>query len=222
MQVIKIMLRETAQLIRDLWRVQRIAARGPGYSTVHNYQFFRHILFSLSGTPRRCLMLGVYHARDLMMLSDLISREFASDADSIEFTGVDKFEDAACDDWPKEKTGMGWAEAGFGTAPALDAAKRMVKTYCAKPKIDLQQAHAEKFLAAAPRGFYDWIYIDTAHDYESTRHIIELARPCLKPGGILSGDDYSDIGTWGVKRAVREMCPTHFVWRGWLWYVQGP
>jgi len=59
--------------------------------------------------------------------------------------------------------------------------------------------------------FFDWVYLDTDHSYETTQRELELLRPKMKPGGIIAGHDYI-IGNWnggiryGVIEAVREFC----------------
>jgi hypothetical protein len=64
----------------------------------------------------------------------------------------------------------------------------------------------------------DWVYIDGNHSYEFVRQDLELWLPKLRPGGLLTGDDY----TWGredgypVKRAVDELVASgraEWVWR---------
>lgn len=63
-------------------------------------------------------------------------------------------------------------------------------------------------------GYFDWIYIDTDHSYETTRDELELYAPKMKPGGIIAGHDYK-IGNWismyryGVIEAVHEFCVKH-------------
>lgn len=63
-------------------------------------------------------------------------------------------------------------------------------------------------------GYFDWIYIDTDHSYETTRDELELYAPKIKPGGIIAGHDYK-IGNWismyryGVIEAVHEFCVKH-------------
>lgn len=60
-------------------------------------------------------------------------------------------------------------------------------------------------------GFFDWVYLDTDHSYDTTNRELELLRPKMKPGGIIAGHDYI-IGNWnsgvryGVIEAVREFC----------------
>ncbi len=58
---------------RDLISVVRISARGPGYSGLAHYRFFRHMLFDTRPAIRKVLILGVYFGRDIMMIADLMS-----------------------------------------------------------------------------------------------------------------------------------------------------
>lgn len=62
--------------------------------------------------------------------------------------------------------------------------------------------------------YFDWIYIDTDHSYETTRDELQLYAPKMKPGGIMGGHDYR-MGNWvsmyryGVIEAVHEFCVKH-------------
>ena len=66
-------------------------------------------------------------------------------------------------------------------------------------------------IAACQDEYFDWVYLDTDHTYNTTRRELELLRPKMKKGGIISGHDYI-IGNWnagyryGVVEAVREFC----------------
>jgi hypothetical protein len=52
--------------------------------------------------------------------------------------------------------------------------------------------------------FFDVVYIDAAHDYESVFLDVEMASRLLKPGGILCGDDFT---AWNsVREAVEQWC----------------
>lgn len=59
--------------------------------------------------------------------------------------------------------------------------------------------------------YFDWIYIDTDHMYETTRDELCLFAPKMKSGGIIAGHDYVK-GNWisslryGVVEAVHEFC----------------
>jgi Methyltransferase domain len=54
--------------------------------------------------------------------------------------------------------------------------------------------------------YFDWIYIDGNHLYEFAIRDLHLYHRKIKPGGFLTGDDYSEGGWWhgGVKKAVDE------------------
>lgn len=162
------------------------------------------------------LLLGVYFGRDLMMIADIARKRSAP----LCVTGVDKFTDEYCDDWPEAKRGMSWEAAGFGSSPSLQRTRETAGRFCDGITVKLVAARAEEFLGGCPEERYGWIYIDTSHDYESTKRLIELALQVLRPPAILSGDDYSNEGTWGVKSAVRDSLGACLVWGGRIWYTQ--
>lgn len=64
--------------------------------------------------------------------------------------------------------------------------------------------------------YFDWIYIDTSHDYITTKAELEKFSRKMKSNGIISGHDYS-MGNWakmfkyGVIEAVHEFCVNY----GW-------
>ena len=39
-------------------------------------------------------------------------------------------------------------------------------------------------------GFFDWLYLDADHSYESVKKDLEHFAPLIKKGGYLTGDDY--------------------------------
>ena len=63
--------------------------------------------------------------------------------------------------------------------------------------------------------YFDFIYIDAAHDYRSVKEDLEAWWPKLKSGGILSGHDYfEDTRVWrgeevGVYKAVNELAESN-------------
>jgi hypothetical protein len=60
-------------------------------------------------------------------------------------------------------------------------------------------------------GYFDFIYIDTDHSYQTTRDELIAYEPKMKSGAIIAGHDYS-MGNWissykyGVIEAVHEFC----------------
>lgn len=65
-----------------------------------------------------------------------------------------------------------------------------------------------------PSDYFDWIYIDTSHSYETTKAELELYAEKVKQGGYMAGHDFI-IGNWnsmiryGVIEAVYEFCVKH-------------
>ena len=43
--------------------------------------------------------------------------------------------------------------------------------------------------------YFDWVYLDTDHELESTRRQLKLCQKIVKPGGLICGDDY-DKDNW--------------------------
>jgi Methyltransferase domain len=69
--------------------------------------------------------------------------------------------------------------------------------------------HRETSVAAAPAipdESLDWVYVDGDHTYDAVRNDLEAWAPKVKPGGLLTGDDYGSFGWWegDVQRAVDE------------------
>lgn len=60
-------------------------------------------------------------------------------------------------------------------------------------------------------GYFDWVYIDGDHSFQTVLADLQLCMAKVKPGGIIAGDDF----TWGpdegypVQRAVTEFVQRH-------------
>jgi hypothetical protein len=194
----------------DLERLAEFSRCVPGYSDARHYQFFRHLL--VSADIANILILGVYFGRDITFLLEAARRANRR----VTITGVDKFSDDECADWPAEKRGCTWEQAGFGAAPSLEAATAHINPFRAGAAVNLIRQHDATFLAET-KAQYDLIYLDTSHDYETVLRQMRQAAPRLTRNGILAGGDYSDAGTWGVHRALSEAAPGHTIFAGWLW-----
>lgn len=64
----------------------------------------------------------------------------------------------------------------------------------------------------------DCVFIDAGHDEESVTADIQAWRPKVKPGGILSGDDYT-FGWPGVMAAVDRLVPDRKL-MGQTWWIE--
>ncbi len=193
---------------------ERIEAQCQGWSGSAHWSWQRNLLAKVPSIRDICI-LGVYHGRDTAYAAALL-REFRGEGYHI--TAVDLFQDDPCEDWPDDKRALTWEEAGFGKSPTLERAQANLDALGLSDAVTFLKRDAVAFLEETDQDF-DLIYIDTSHDYESTRKTIEAALPRLRPLGMLSGDDFSDQGTWGVERAVRECCTNVRVYAGVIWYA---
>jgi Methyltransferase domain len=194
----------------DTRRMEGIRQTVAGYSEGAHYAFFKHLL--ASAPIKKLLILGVYHGRDVAYLMDA-ARALGR---SLQVVGVDKFSDDFCQDWPKERHSLNWQQAGFGTSPSFEAAQANIARLGFSDRVTLIKERDEVFLASCSDRF-DAIYIDTSHDYDTVARQIRQTVGLLTDDGLLCGDDYSDQGTWGVKRAINEFVPGHVVFANWIW-----
>ncbi len=187
----------------------------PGWSDMKQYAFFKDLLAAVP-TIRDVLILGVYYGRDIAFLLDVCARYHPER--ELNVLGVDKFSAEPCDDWPKDKRGMTWEQAGFGPAPSFEKALHNVQALNhGNRRVALVQRDASAFLCET-KLLFDVVYEDTSHDYETCKRIIQLAPNVTRGDAIIAGDDYSDAGTWGVKRAVTACFNSHHVFADWIWY----
>ena len=188
-----------------------------GWTDAKHWNFQRELLSKIPGIRKVC-MLGVYMGRDTAYMATHLGDQRP---DGHHIDAVDLFSEEACADWAPEKRGLTWEEAGFGQAPAMEKVRQNLGLLGLDANVTLHQQDACEFLRNS-QDTYDLIYIDTSHDYETTRDTILAALPRLSEVGVMCGDDYSDEGTWGVKKAVTELCPDHRVFMGWIWYAPKP
>ena len=62
-----------------------------------------------------------------------------------------------------------------------------------------------------PNEYFDWVYIDAGHSFESCHEDLHAWFPKIKKHGYITGHDYNDdeeaiAKGYGVKRAVDEFC----------------
>lgn len=83
-------------------------------------------------------------------------------------------------------------------------------------RVSIHRGYSTTILPTFPDHYFDWVYLDTDHTYETTRDELQLLANKVKPGGIIAGHDYI-TGDWkmrnryGVVEAVNEFC----VENGW-------
>lgn len=192
-------------------RKQEIDQQCPGWSSDVHWLFFRELLSDPS--IRDVCVLGVCHGRDIAYIANMLQRAKRA---SYSITGIDLFADTPGADWREEQRNLTWQQAGFGPAPDLARTAQNLSRLGLKGQVSLQKADARDFLIQVGMT-YDLIYVDVSHDYATTKEMIRLSTPRLREDGILGGDDFSNQGTWGVERAVRESFLQFSLFGGWIW-----
>jgi hypothetical protein len=74
-------------------------------------------------------------------------------------------------------------------------------------RVKIHRGYSQDILDQIPDGYFDWIYIDGNHLYEYVKSDLQLSFRKTRPGGYITGDDYTEGGWWaaGVKKAVDEL-----------------
>ncbi|HPD17894.1 MAG TPA: class I SAM-dependent methyltransferase [Planctomycetota bacterium] len=65
-----------------------------------------------------------------------------------------------------------------------------------------------------PDGHFDWVFLDANHGFAGMMQDLEAWFPKVKPGGYITGHDYTDVKGYGVIQAVdefRQRAPVHLV-----------
>jgi hypothetical protein len=207
---------------QDAERVAAINVAIPGWSDAKQYAFFKGVLQELPWIVD-ILIVGVYQGRDIAYILDLAKRYHPNRA--LYITGVDKFSDTPCDDWPDSKRHLAWGDAGFGAAPARSLAIANLKAsfeYGDNITATIIEHDDAEWLDEVERKF-DLAYFDTSHDYATVRRQLRQSPNVTREQSLICGDDYSDVsnhegGSWGVKRAVTEGTKQHHVFANWIWY----
>ena len=104
----------------------------------------------------------------------------------------------------------GWSQDGYGLDKKREVLDRFT-TEIRNGKIEVIHKLSHEAAALFPDDYFDFVYIDTDHTYETTKLELELYRKKIKPGGYLCGDDYvvgnvSGSLHYGVIAAVSEFC----------------
>ena len=74
-------------------------------------------------------------------------------------------------------------------------------------QVTVHRGESVDVLSALPDASLDWVYVDGNHTYEFVAQDLRLSLAKVKPGGLVTGDDYGEDGWWegGVKQAVDEL-----------------
>jgi len=77
-------------------------------------------------------------------------------------------------------------------------------------KVAIEEGLNHIMMARYPDRFFDLVYVDAGHDYESVKRDANLAKEKLKPGGVIVFNDYIMFdhitgSPYGVVQAVNEL-----------------
>ena len=89
--------------------------------------------------------------------------------------------------------------------------KNTFSTEIKEGKIIINRGKSTEILSSFDDNYFDFIYIDTDHSYETTKQELEICQQKVKGNGIIAGHDFC-CGYWdsylkyGVEEAVYEFC----------------
>jgi hypothetical protein len=80
--------------------------------------------------------------------------------------------------------------------------------------VEINKGYSTEILKSFPDKYFDWVYIDTVHDYLLTKQELEICLVKVKDNGIIAGHDYTTRSRsagvkLGVIEAVHEFCNTY-------------
>jgi Methyltransferase domain len=98
----------------------------------------------------------------------------------------------------------------------LDSIRSRHATLIATGALRVHRGKSVDVIPMFPNTYFDWIYIDTDHAYETTLAELHAAVPKMKPDGIIAGHDFCPgnvIAPWPY--GVVEACGRFCVEAGW-------
>jgi hypothetical protein len=139
-------------------------------------------------------------AAELGVLKGDISREIVQNLEPTRLHLVDPWYLLGAE-WP-------WEHGDRSTIHALTGILQDFDSEIARGQVVLDVAYDQDFLATVPDGFFDWVYLDTTHEYQQTKLELQLLQKKVKPSGIIAGDDWQPDPAHrhhGVYKAVQEL-----------------
>lgn len=94
--------------------------------------------------------------------------------------------------------------------------KKLFKKEIENGEVEIHIGYSTDVVDSFPNAYFDWVYIDTDHSYETTKSELEKYASKVKKDGLICGHDFVQ-GYWegmvryGVIEAVYEFCVNH----GW-------
>jgi hypothetical protein len=102
-----------------------------------------------------------------------------------------------------------WGSGNRSTVLALTRLMRRLEPYLVDGRVVLHIGDDLEVLPKFEPEFFDWLYIDSSHEYNHTRKELDIAQRIIRNGGLICGDDWRDDPNhrhYGVRKAVEEFC----------------
>jgi hypothetical protein len=113
----------------------------------------------------------------------------------------------AIDPWYLLGAEWTWDSGDPSTSNALAAIIRRCADELVSRRLVLHVGFDLEVMKGLADGSFDWVYLDSSHQYQHTVAELDLLCSKVKPGGFITGDDWQSAVTHkhhGVCRAVRE------------------
>jgi methyltransferase family protein len=124
------------------------------------------------------------------------------------------------DPWTyQERYSKSWFGGDLGGSQAVmdrlhERVRRRFRDEKDNGQVVINRGFSEQVASQFPDAYFDWIYIDANHAYDSVKTDLHAFYPKIRNGGFITGDNYGYKSEWwwrdGVQRAVDE-----FVADGW-------
>ena len=111
------------------------------------------------------------------------------------------------DPWFHLSNSWTWAA---GNPSTVNAVVKILSKWRSEIERGAMQVHVDfdtQLLPHFENTYFDWVYIDSSHQYEETHEELRLLSSKMKPQGVIAGDDWQPDPTHrhhGVYRAVSE------------------
>ena len=184
-----------------------------GWSNKRHWNFFQEV-FSRKKKFYNIAILGVYRGKDLGYMCSSLKK---NNGKNFHIYAIDLF------DFKKPFRKIGnkkiWQQDTSFLAPSIKISKNIVKLLGCKKNVTFIKSDFLKIKKLKSK--LDFVYIDIAHDYETTSRAIDI---CKKLGGeniLFSGDDFYDGYTlntpWGVIKAVKKKFKRFKIHYNYIW-----
>ena len=111
------------------------------------------------------------------------------------------------DPWYMNGKEWAWAEGNKSTIDALKGVLHAHEKELISGLVVLHIGDDLKVLQQFPDHYFDWVYVDTSHQYDHTLKELTLLKVKVKASGIIAGDDWQSDPSHrhhGVYRALKE------------------